>query len=356
MHELYPGPTSLGPEALFDRLLELGNDGQTLELEQPIPHSLINSHQGVREALGCPDRFSSELGIGLYPKPPVQGCSLNLSPPPIATALRRKVGRWLQHQLDQQKSAIVELARQLVHSTEDDFVAEVSDPLAWTSLALVLEIDPEQSKEFHQASLSLAEAQSANEINQADECLLGLLRKTPITPQFGLNQNDRLYLGRLLMVTGWLSNSAALARGMHLLLQQSQDALSYSQLLDLPNLTDELLRLTSPVARIGRSDLGAGRVMLNLAAANRDQSQFQEPKAISSQNQPIKHLAFGHGIHRCLGESLARVCMGAMLNGLKNRGYPSSYGQPAWRSSTFILGYRQFPIHWARDYMRLSTT
>lgn len=346
MHELYPGPTSLDPEAIFERLLELGNQSETLELEKPIPHILINSYQAVREALGCPDRFSSEYGIGLYPKPPIEGCSLNLSPPPIAKPLRRKVSRWLLHQLDQQKSAIVELARQLVHSAEDDFVAEVSDPLAWNSLALVLELDSVQSEQLRQASLNLAEAQSSAAIGQADERILTLLEKRPITPSFGLNPNDRLYLGRLLLVTGWLSNSAALARGMHLILKSTRDLKSYQQLLQQPNLANELFRLTSPVARIGRSDLSTDqsrRVMLNLAAANRDGRYFHE---VNSSQQQVQHLAFGHGIHRCLGQSLAQFSMTSLLEALKLRGRPTCEDEPVWRSSTFILGYQQLRLNW----------
>lgn len=345
MHELYPGPTSLGPEAVFERLLELGSGSEKQELEKPIPHILINSYQGVREALGCPERFCSNYGIGLYPKPPVKGCSLNLSPPPIAKALRGKVSRWFQHQLKPKKSAIIELARRLVQSTDDDFVSEVSDPLAWNSLALVLEIDPDQSEQLHQASTSLAEAQSAKEIHQADERLLDLLREKPITPTFGLNHSDRLYLGRLLMVTGWLSNSAALARGMHVLLLSN----SYLQLLEQPTLADELFRLTSPVARIGRSDQSLeqpSRVMLNLAAANRDRAQFPVPDAIGCDHQQIHHLAFGHGIHRCLGESLARTTMAALLGALKHRAQPACLHEPIWRSSSFILGYQQLKLAW----------
>jgi cytochrome P450 len=347
--ELYPGQTDLDGEALFGRLLELGSSGQTLQLEKPIPHSLINSYEGARQALECPERFCSEYGIGLYPKPPIQGCSLNLSPPHIAKPLRRKVGRWLQRRLDLKKSAIDELAMRLVDCTMDDFVAEVSDPLAWKSLALVLEIDPEQSKQLHQASLSLAEAQSSKAIGQADQELLDLLRNKPITPAFGMDENDRLYLGRLLMVTGWLSNSAALARGMHLLSTASNSENDYHQLLNQSNLADELFRLTSPVARIGRSELSPEknrRVMVNLAAANRDARQFPNASSISPNKQPVKHLAFGHGIHRCLGEALAQTSLRAMLTALKFRMKPTCEIKPIWRRSSFILGYQQLKLVW----------
>jgi cytochrome P450 len=85
--------------------------------------------------------------------------------------------------------------------------------------------------------------------------------------------------------------------------------------------TEEFLRLVSPVASIGRVatgdaqvegvegiDLAAGeQVLLVWGAANRDADQFADPESFVADRSPNRHLAFGVGVHRCLGAHLARL-------------------------------------------------
>jgi cytochrome P450 len=101
-----------------------------------------------------------------------------------------------------------------------------------------------------------------------------------------------------------------------------QDAEARCRLVEEPELlttaTEELLRLISPVRSIGRTvtrseprfghDFHEGdRVLLVWGAANRDPSVFADPDAFVVDRAPNRHLAFGAGIHRCLGAHLARV-------------------------------------------------
>jgi cytochrome P450 len=94
---------------------------------------------------------------------------------------------------------------------------------------------------------------------------------------------------------------------------------------------EELLRFLSIVeqsfTRVAREDLeldgteirAGERVTVSLLAANHDPAAFPDPDEVSPERGARGHLAFGHGIHKCLGQHLARVEMQAALAGLGAR-------------------------------------
>jgi cytochrome P450 len=86
----------------------------------------------------------------------------------------------------------------------------------------------------------------------------------------------------------------------------------------LPSAIEEVLRYTSPVrgmfrtaaveTALGGQTVGAGDgVVAWIAAANHDPAQFPQPERFEVTRQPNRHLAFGQGIHYCLGAPLARL-------------------------------------------------
>ena len=92
----------------------------------------------------------------------------------------------------------------------------------------------------------------------------------------------------------------------------------------LPQACDELLRLVSPaqsMARtvtepvsIGGHDFAPGdRVLLLFASANRDEQEFDSADSLIPDRPSNRHLAFGSGIHRCLGSHLGRLEMRVVL-------------------------------------------
>jgi cytochrome P450 len=64
---------------------------------------------------------------------------------------------------------------------------------------------------------------------------------------------------------------------------------------------------TEPVELAGTTIPAGGQVIISLAAANRDDSRYAEPDALDLDRPNVRHLAFGHGIHFCLGAALARM-------------------------------------------------
>ena len=86
----------------------------------------------------------------------------------------------------------------------------------------------------------------------------------------------------------------------------------------MPGAIEEVLRYASPVWRLVRASKtdvtmdgvtipGGALIFAWLSAANRDEEQFPEPKRFDITRSPNKHVAFGHGIHFCIGAPLSRL-------------------------------------------------
>jgi pimeloyl-[acyl-carrier protein] synthase len=120
---------------------------------------------------------------------------------------------------------------------------------------------------------------------------------------------------------------------------------------------DELLRYESPVQFTGRTatedcEIGdrtirAGDfVILCLGAANRDPAAFPDPDRLDLGRRENRHLAFGWGLHACLGGALARVEGAAALGALLRR-FPSLDGagvEPDWHPTIVSRGLRRLPV------------
>lgn len=120
----------------------------------------------------------------------------------------------------------------------------------------------------------------------------------------------------------------------------------------LPAAIEEVLRFESPARLFGRvvsQDLAlsglelerGNDVVVIFGAANRDPDVFAEPHRFDiTRKRTRKHLAFGHGIHFCLGAQLARAeatgALGALIETFGDS--PPRTAQPEWRRSYFVRG------------------
>ena len=125
----------------------------------------------------------------------------------------------------------------------------------------------------------------------------------------------------------------------------------------IPGAVEELLRYEPASRQVGRyvakdvevhgEVVPAGSVMLALiGAANRDESRWEDPERFDVLREPIPHIAFGHGIHFCLGAALARVEARIALEELLKR-FPTwdvdEAGAHLAQTST-VRGYDALPI------------
>ena len=132
----------------------------------------------------------------------------------------------------------------------------------------------------------------------------------------------------LLFAAGSDTTRNAIAGGLLALMErpvQLQAVLSDHSL--IPGAVEEMLRWTTPscskrrtatrMTSLGGQSIGAGdKVLVWEASANRDESAFERSMEFDIQRDPNPHLAFGHGIHFCLGSNLARLEMRVLFEEL----------------------------------------
>jgi cytochrome P450 len=133
-----------------------------------------------------------------------------------------------------------------------------------------------------------------------------------------LTPDDVLYSCMLILNAGHETTQVMIGNTVTALIQGEQ----WGRLAKQPELVktaiEECLRFNGPMKgtmrdtaedmQIGGVDIKKGdRVMLLMASANRDPEQFANPERLDISRNPNPHLAFGHGIHFCLGAPLARM-------------------------------------------------
>ncbi|MFZ0218168.1 MAG: cytochrome P450 [Candidatus Dormiibacterota bacterium] len=147
-----------------------------------------------------------------------------------------------------------------------------------------------------------------------------------------LTEGELVAMLQLLLIAGHETTVNLIGNGtLALLRHPDQWALLRERTELLPNAIEEFLRYDGPVERatfrhsletieIGGVEIPAQRVVgILLASADHDPSQFADPDRLDVTRAPRAHVAFGHGIHFCLGAPLARLEGRVAIGGLLER-------------------------------------
>jgi len=279
----------------------------------------------------------------------LQSRSLIVEDPPVHGPLRSLVNRgFAPRRIADLEPRIRQITRRLLDRIREkdsfDLVTDFAVPLPVTVIAEMLGVEPERQQDFKRWSNDLLLSTSGTTSSgQADAILrtfkelneyflevVAARRKQPrddlistlVQAEAGevaLSTLEVINFSVLLLIAGNETTTHLLGNTLIALLGHPQELAKLVRDPQLvPSLVEEALRFDSPVQMLVRQttqevELAGTRlpkgslVMPIFASANRDDMQFPDPDRFDVARNPQGHLAFGFGIHFCLGAALARL-------------------------------------------------
>jgi len=161
----------------------------------------------------------------------------------------------------------------------------------------------------------------------------------------------------IVATAGHDTTSASTAGGLLALMQNPEQMKKLTNDISLlPQAIEEMFRWETPVKHFlrtatedytlrGKSIKEGDRLMMMYASGNRDEDVFDNPFEFQIDRRPNKQIAFGFGVHRCLGHLLAKMEMNAFYKALLEKTTDIQLnGDPAWVHATFVSGLKRLPV------------
>jgi cytochrome P450 len=175
-----------------------------------------------------------------------------------------------------------------------------------------------------------------------------------------LNDFDTASYYVIIATAGHDTTSSTISGGLHALIEHPDqlERLRSDPAL-MPLAVDEMIRWVTPVKEFMRTasedyDLRGvtirkgESVLLSYPSANRDEEVFDDPFRFDVGRDPNKHLAFGFGVHYCLGAALARIEVRAFFEELLPRLESIELaGTPESTATTFVGGLKRLPVRYS---------
>jgi cytochrome P450 len=224
---------------------------------------------------------------------------------------------------------------------------------------LLTSTDPDELSAAENALAHLLAALIERKRKQpADDLLSALVHTSDVEDR--LSHDELLSTTFLLILAGYETTVNLIGNGVLALLRNpSQLAALRSDPALMPCAVEEFLRFESPLntatlrittetVRIGEVDVPAGQlVVVALLAANHDARHYDAPDRLDVTRTRNPHLAFGHGIHHCLGAPLARlegeIAIGRLLARFERITLDSNVVL-RYRNSTLMRGLTALPV------------
>jgi cytochrome P450 len=174
-----------------------------------------------------------------------------------------------------------------------------------------------------------------------------------------LSDMDAVSYYVIIATAGHGTTADAISGGLHALIEHpgERERLRTNMSL-MPTAVEEMIRWTTPVKEfmrtatqdtiVGGVPIAAGEsVYLAYVSGNRDEEVFEQPFRFDVSRNPNKHLAFGHGVHFCLGAALARMEITSFFAQLLPRLESIELnGEPELSATTSVGGLKHLPIRY----------
>jgi cytochrome P450 len=282
------------------------------------------------------------------------------------------------------QSRVDELLDAVQEAGQMDVIADLAYPLPVVIIAEMLGVPPEDHEQFRYWVDGFGTILEA--INPSPEELIGALQSVAELMDYlrgivarhrasprddllqalvdareqgkALGEDELLINCILLLAAGYGTTIHLIGNGLLALLR---DPAALAALRDDPSLIDvavpELLRydgtvqatgrITTADLEIGGTPIAAGQhVVAILGAANRDPAQFSAPDRLDFGRKDNRYVAFGYGIHFCVGAPLARLEGGIAINTVlrRLRGLHLATDALEWQPSLFFRGTASLPV------------
>ncbi|WP_328385510.1 cytochrome P450 [Streptomyces sp. NBC_00400] len=351
---------------------------------------LVTRHQDVREVLGDP-RFSADATRPGFPFLTAGGRELATVRPtfirqddPEHARLRRMLtAEFMVKKVEAMRPEVQRLTDDLLDRmtagrNSADLVAEFALPLPSLVICLLLGVPYDDHEFFQERSrLLLSLRSTAEEVRGAQEDLRGYLtrlaeskRREPddgivsrLVARGELDDEEVSSMGRLLLIAGHETTANMTALSTLALLRNPGQL---KRLREDPSLikgaVEELLRYLTIVhnglPRVATEDITVGGrtiragegVLCTLNSANRDDDVFPGGDALDVGRDARRHIAFGFGVHQCLGQPLARVelqiAVETLLRRLPDLRLAIPFEDVRFRHDMGIYGVHALPVAW----------
>ncbi|MDD7919985.1 cytochrome P450 [Actinomycetospora callitridis] len=380
---------------LLPEVEELRDAGETRRVATPFGHeaTMVTRYADVRELHGDPERFR----LDRVPAPPAlvaagrdtaefrrrQAGNLLGQEPPDHTRLRRMLtGEFTVKRMKRLVPRVEEIVTEHLDAMEKagppaELVADFALPVPSMVICELLGVPYEDRGEFTERSARQLDStiEAGERMRLADESrvymssLVSRHREAPGDDLLGMlirehsddvTDDELIGIGNLLLVAGHETTSNMLSLGTLALLEHPDQL---ARVRDDPSAVDgaveELLRRLTVVhgsfpravvadTTLGGHPVAAGELVIaSLVAANHDPEVVEHAEELDISRPPSPHLAFGHGIHHCLGAPLARIEMRVAFPALLQR-FPGLRlaGEPEFRHRTLIYGLHRLPLAW----------
>jgi cytochrome P450 len=338
-------------------------------------------HKDLRPVRHLFDRHRTKASTGDF------GADLSAhmlnSDPPDHTRLRKLVAKaFTMRRVELLRPRVAQITEELLAgmSGEVDLIDAFAFPLPVTVICELLGIPRADQDDFRAWSTALVTAGSAESVGAASKAMSAYLRALveakrtdpaedmlsaltqPQDDGDELTEAELVGMAFLLLVAGHETTVNLIANSTLTLLRNPDQAAALRA--DpglLPGAVEEFLRYESPVSHatlrytaepteIGDTPVPAGEfVVISLCSANHDDDRFGPAAgALDVTRAATGHLAFGHGIHFCLGAPLARLegqlAIGGLITRFPNMTLAADVDDLRWRNSTLLRGLEGLPV------------